>query len=97
FMTVLNEYLGFFDKVNKRLRNERVAELLPRLDLSKRTDFEGDKKAPPRKIAQLEKELKKLQKPENFKNVEVHFDEEHNLWEAHFVNAQGADHAINWE
>jgi DNA gyrase subunit B len=97
FMTVLNEYLGFFDKVNKRLRNEHVTELLPRLDLSKRTDFEGDKKAPPRKLAQLEKELKKLQKPENFKSVELHYDEEHNLWEAHFVNAQGADHAINWE
>src|SRR6184192_2855458 len=25
FMTTLNEYLGFFDKVDKRLRNERVA------------------------------------------------------------------------
>src|SRR5690242_11515604 len=97
FMTVLNEYLGFFDKVNKRMRNERVTELLPRLDLSKRTDFEGDKKAPPRKIAQLEKELKKLQKPENFKNVELRFDEEHNLWEARFVNAQGAEHVISWE
>ena len=29
FMTVLNEYLGFFDKVDKRVRNERVTELLP--------------------------------------------------------------------
>src|SRR5438105_33914 len=47
FMTTLNEYLGFFDKVNKRLRHEKVTELLPRLDLSKRADFEGDKKAPP--------------------------------------------------
>ena len=59
---MLNEYLGFFDKVNKRLRDEKVTELLPRLDLSKRADFEGDKKAPPKKIEKLERELKKLQK-----------------------------------
>ena len=29
FMTVLNEYIGFFDKVDKRLRDEAVTELLP--------------------------------------------------------------------
>src|ERR1700722_523016 len=37
FMTVLNEYLGFFDKLNQRLREEKITELLPRLDLAKRT------------------------------------------------------------
>ncbi len=47
FMSVLKEYLNFFDKVNKRLRDESVAELLPRLDFSKHADFEGDKKTPP--------------------------------------------------
>ena len=67
FITVLNEYLGFFDKVDKRLRDERVTELLPKLDLSKRADFEGDKKTPPKKIEKLEKELKKLQKELRFK------------------------------
>src|ERR1700756_4391768 len=36
FITVLNEYLAFFDKVDKRLRNVSVTELLPTLDLSKR-------------------------------------------------------------
>ena len=45
FITVLNEYLGFFDKVDKRIRNERVTELLPKLELSKRADFEGDKRS----------------------------------------------------
>ncbi len=49
FITVLNEYLGFFDKLNKRLREEQITELLPKLDLAKRADFEGDKKARPRK------------------------------------------------
>jgi len=97
FITVLNEYLGFFDKVDKRIRNERVTEILPKLDLSKRADFEGDKKTPPKKIEKLEKELKRLQKDQQFKSVDMHFDEEHNLWEAGFVNSQGAEHRITWE
>jgi DNA gyrase subunit B len=62
FMSVLKEYLSFFDKVNKRLRDESITELLPRLDLSKHTDFEGDKKTPSKKIEKLEKELNRLQK-----------------------------------
>ncbi len=44
FVTVLKEYLDLFDKVDKRLRDEKVTELLPKLDLSKHSDFEGDKK-----------------------------------------------------
>ena len=97
FMSVLKEYLGFFDKVDKRVRDERITELLPRIDLSKRTDFEGDKKTPPKKIEKLDKELKKLQKELGLKSVEMRFDEEHNLWEIVFVNSQGAEHLINWE
>ena len=97
FMTTLNEYLGFVDKVNKRLRNEKVTELLPRLDLSKRGDFEGDKKSPPKKLASLEKSLKSLAKTEDFKSVELRFEEEHNLWEAVVVDSQGAERVINWE
>jgi DNA gyrase subunit B len=97
FMSVLKEYLGFFDKVNKRVRDERITELLPKLDLSKRADFEGDKKTPPKKIEKLEKELKKLQKDLGLKSLEMRFDEEHNLWEVVFVNSQGAEHVINWE
>src|SRR6266853_2111304 len=68
FMTVLKEYLDLFDKVDKRLRDERVTELLPKLDLAKHADFEGDKKTPPKKIEKLEKELKKLQKDRAFKS-----------------------------
>ena len=83
--------------MNKRLRDESVAELLPRLDFSKHADFEGDKKTPPKKIEKLEKELKKLQKDRKFKSVEAVFDEEHNLWEVRFVNSQGSEHVINWE
>ena len=97
FMTVLDEYLGFFEKLDKRVRNERVTELIPKFDLAKRVDFEGDKKAPPKKIERLEKELKKMHKDEGFKSVEARFDEEHNLWEVNFVNKHGAEHVINWE
>ncbi|MGA7399793.1 MAG: DNA gyrase subunit B, partial [Candidatus Sulfotelmatobacter sp.] len=113
FMSVLKEYLSFFDKLNKRLRDERITEMLPRLDFSKHTDFEGDKKTPPKKIEKLEKELTKLQKEKPaagasrmdgehssrhaLKEVESRFDEDHNLWEVRFVDSQGAEHIINWE
>jgi DNA gyrase subunit B len=97
FITVLNEYLGFLDKLNKRLREEKITELLPKIDLAKRADFEGDKKNPPKKVEKLEKELKRLLKELSLKSVESSFDEEHNLWEVKFVNSQGAEHVINWE
>jgi DNA gyrase subunit B len=97
FMAVLDEYLGFFDKVDKRVRSERVTELIPKLDLAKHADFEGDKKNPPKKIEKLEREIKRLQKDEGFKSVEARFDEEHNLWEVVFVNKHGAEHVINLE
>jgi DNA gyrase subunit B len=97
FITVLNEYLGFFDKVDKRLRDEKVTDLLPKLDLAKRADFEGDKKVTPKKVEKLEKDLKKLQKERSFKEVESRFDEEHNLWEVRYVNSQGAERLVNWE
>jgi DNA gyrase subunit B len=99
FMTVLKEYLSYFDKVDKRVRDERVTELLSKLDLSKHADFEGDKKAPPKKLEKLERQLKGMAKDKDrgFKSVELKFDDEHNLWEAVYVTAQGAEHVINWE
>jgi DNA gyrase subunit B len=97
FITTLNEYIGYLDKVSRRLRSEKVAELVSRLDLAKRADFEGEKNAPPKKIKDLERELKKIAKEEEFKSVEAHYDEEHNLWELRFVNAQGAEHVVGWE
>jgi DNA gyrase subunit B len=97
FVTTLNEYLSFFDKVDKRVRRENVTELLPRFDLSKREDFEGEADKPPKKIAQLEKQLKALAKQAGFKSVESKFETEHTLWEVHFTDAQGAERVINWE
>ncbi|MGZ4813160.1 MAG: DNA topoisomerase (ATP-hydrolyzing) subunit B [Terriglobales bacterium] len=97
FITTLKDYLDFFEKVCNRLRSEAVAGVLPKIDLAKRADFEGEKSAPPKKIKELEKELKKIAKQEELKSVEVKYDEEHNLWQVHFVNAQGAEHVIGWE
>ncbi len=98
FMTTLNDYIGFFDKVDKRIRDEKITEVLPRADLVKRVDFEGDSMNPPKKIIALEKALKAIAKGRGIKEVkEPRFEEEHNLWEVAFVNAQGAEHVINWE
>jgi DNA gyrase subunit B len=96
FMTTLNEYLVYFDKVDKRIRNERITEWLPRLGISQRADFEGDKKNPPKKIEKLEKEINKLAKDAQIKQVESYFDEEHNLWGVKFTDSQGAERQINW-
>src|SRR5882724_11080505 len=97
FMTTLKEYLDFFDKVDKRIREERITSLLPKLGFSARADFEGDKKNPPAKIVKLEKELNKLSKDAGIKKVETEFDEEHNTWQVRFTDAQGAEYFIRWE
>ena len=98
FMTTLNDYISFFDKVNKRIRDEKITELLPKADLVKRADFEGDSTKPPQKIAALEKALKAVAKERGIKEVgPPRFEEEHSLWELKFVNSQGAEHVINWE
>jgi DNA gyrase subunit B len=79
FASGLKEYFAFFDKVNKRLRDEKIVELLPRLDLSKRADFEGDKKAAPKKIEKLVTALGQLQKDRKIKEVENRLDRGHDL------------------
>jgi DNA gyrase subunit B len=96
FMTTLNEYLGFFEKVNKRIRNNKIAELLPKVGLFQRSDFEGDKKTPSKKVQQLEKSLNKLAKDEQLKSVAAYFDEEHNVWGVNFTDSQGAERKLDW-
>ena len=39
FMSTLNEYLGFVEKVDKRIRNEKLTEMLARAELVYRADF----------------------------------------------------------
>ena len=97
FMTKLNEYLGFFEKVNKHLRDERIAELLPRIDFTARTDFEGSEKSIPPKVKELEKRIKSVIKELGLKSVETRHEEEHNTWLVSFVDSQGAERIIDWE
>jgi DNA gyrase subunit B len=97
FMTTLNEYLGFFEKVDKRLRDQKVTDLLPHVGLAARADFEGGKKESPKKIEKLAAQLKKIAKEQGFKSVETDYDDEHNLWQVLFVDSQGAERKINWQ
>ena len=97
FMTKLREYLDFFEKVNKHLRDERITELLPRIDFTARADFEGSDKSVPAKVKTLEKQIKVLVKDLGLKSVEMRHEDEHNTWLVSFVDSQGAERLINWE
>ncbi|HEY1803204.1 MAG TPA: DNA topoisomerase (ATP-hydrolyzing) subunit B [Terracidiphilus sp.] len=97
FMSTLGEYLGFVEKVDKRIRNEKLTELLARAELTHRTDFASTdgKKVPP-KIAAVHAQL--VERADEFaikvsKPVE---DEEHHTWSVCFTDAQGASRCIEW-
>jgi DNA gyrase subunit B len=97
FMTKLREYLDFFEKVNKHLRDERISELLPRIDFTSRADFEGTEKSVPPKVKELDKKIKAMMKDLGLKSVESRHEEEHNTWLISFVDSNGAERIINWE
>ncbi|HVZ84437.1 MAG TPA: DNA topoisomerase (ATP-hydrolyzing) subunit B [Terracidiphilus sp.] len=98
FMSQLNEYLGFVEKVDKRIRNERLTEMIARAELTQRADFtsKSGNDMPEKlvalhgelKIAAVEFGIKTLNKP-----VE---DEEHHTWSVSFIDAQGAERRIDW-
>jgi DNA gyrase subunit B len=95
YMGNLNDYLGFFDKVNKRLRNEEVTSLLAKHELTRRTDFEGD--GVPEKLVALHTALEAIQKKYQFKGLsEPVRDEEHQTWSFTFTDSQGAPRHIDW-
>ena len=96
-MTRLNEYFGYLDKVDKRVRNERVTNLLPEFGLARREDFHGTPNTVPAQIKEIKARLDAIAKEEQFRSVETHFEEEHELWEVRFVNSQGVPHSIGWQ
>ena len=97
FMGQLNDYLGFFEKVNKRFRNDEITSLLARHDLVRRSDFEGDNATPPVKLNAVYSELAALTKKYQFKSVDAPaYDEEHQTWSLRFIDAQGSERKINW-
>jgi DNA gyrase subunit B len=98
FMTHLDEYLGFFDKVDKRIRNEKVTELLAKAELTKRDDFRStDEHEIPVKLAGLRAALAPLAEQFQFRALsEPERDEEHQTWSLNFTDAQGSVRKIDW-
>jgi DNA gyrase subunit B len=98
YMGQLNDYLGFFDKVQKRLRNEDVTQAFAELfahegkDAVRRVDFES-----PAMLEAMRERLTGMQKTWQFKNVgEVALDEEHRTYSVNYTDAQGAVRTIEW-
>jgi DNA gyrase subunit B len=98
FMGTLSEYLDFVEKVNKRVRNEKLTELLARAELVHRADFasKSESEVPP-KLVELAAQLREMADEFQFKSsgdpVE---DEEHHTWSISFTDAQGAERHIDW-
>ncbi len=98
FMGQLKDYLEFFDKVQKRLRNEEVMREFADLfanegkEPAKRVDFES-----PEKLKAMKAKLEAVAKTYQFKHVgNVEFDEEHKMYSVNFTDAQGAVRTIDW-
>ena len=98
FMGHLDEYLGFFDKVDKRIRNEKVTELLAKAELTKRADFVSTEESEvPIKLIELRAALEPLAEPFQFRALgQPERDEEHQTWSLSFTDAQGAVRRIDW-
>ena len=98
FMSQLKDYLDFFDKVEKRLRNEQVTEAFAQIfaqegkDSARRVDFES-----PAKLKEMQRRLKDMVKTYQFRDVsDVLHDEEHKTYSVTFTDSQGAVRKIDW-
>jgi DNA gyrase subunit B len=98
FMGTLKEYLDFVEKVDKRIRNEKLTELLARAELVHRADFasKAESDVPP-KLTALFEQLTELKDEFQFKAVNPPAeDEEHHTWSICFIDSQGAHRCIDW-
>jgi len=98
FMGTLSEYLDFVEKVDKRIRNEKLTELLARAELVHRADFasKSESEVPP-KLVELAAQLRDLAGEFQFKALGAPVeDEEHHTWSISFTDAQGAERRIDW-
>ncbi|HEU5457919.1 MAG TPA: toprim domain-containing protein, partial [Terracidiphilus sp.] len=97
FMSTLGEYLGFVEKVDKRIRNEAITELLARAELTHRTDFTSEKEGQvPVKISALHAQLAEHADEFQIKLGKPREDEEHHTWSVCFHDSQGAERCIDW-
>ncbi|MGI4758297.1 MAG: DNA topoisomerase (ATP-hydrolyzing) subunit B [Janthinobacterium lividum] len=98
FMGGLNEFLGFFEKADKRFRNEQVTTAVAELfanegkEPAKRVDFES-----PDKLQVMAQRLQGMATEFQFKHVgEPVRDEEHGTWSLEYLDAQGAHRRIDY-
>jgi DNA gyrase subunit B len=97
FMGTLNEYLGFVEKVDKRIRNEKLTEMLARAELVHRADFASkDGSNVPEKLGRVYDQLRELADEMQFKVAKPVEDEEHHTWSVCFTDVQGATRCIDW-
>ncbi len=98
FMGNLGEYLGFLEKVDKRIRNEKVTELLAKAELTKRADFVSTEEHQiPTKLVQIRAALEPLSIQFQFRSLgQPERDEEHQTWSLSFTDAQGSVRRIDW-
>jgi DNA gyrase subunit B len=97
FMGTLNEYLGFVEKVDKRIRNEQLTGLLARAELIHRADFASKTGSEiPEKLAALHAELATRADEFQIKLSTPVEDEEHHTWSICFTDSQGATRCIDW-
>jgi DNA gyrase subunit B len=97
FMATLNEYLGFVEKVDKRIRNERLTELLARAELTHRADFASKAESEiPEKLVELHARLTEMADEFQFKVNQPVEDEEHHTWSICFTDSQGATRCVDW-
>ena len=97
FMSALGEYLGFVERVDKRIRNEKLVELLARAELTHRSDFTSTSGSEvPEKLANLHAQLKELADEFQIKVAKPVEDEEHHTWSISITDSQAAVRAIDW-
>jgi DNA gyrase subunit B len=97
FMGFLNEYLGFVEKVDKRIRNEQLTELIARAELTHRADFSSPSgNGVPAKLKRLHEQLVEMAGEFGIKVNKPVEDEEHHTWSVCYTDAQGASRCIDW-
>ena len=97
FMGYLNEYLAFVEKVDKRIRNEQLTELIARAELTHRADFTSKNgNEVPAKLAHLYDELNKISDDFGIKVSKPVEDEEHHTWSVCYSTSQGASRCIDY-
>ncbi len=98
YMAQLNDYLGYFEKVGKRLRNDQVTRDFVELFAhegatpAKKEDFQSAAK-----LEAMRERLEAIRREHQFRGVgQPVFDEEHRTWSVSFTDAQGAERKIDW-